>query len=60
MVHAQVLRLSNMVTRDDLYNEAEYQDIREDVRLECLQYGKVGAYLWNVLYLYVVTIEWGS
>jgi hypothetical protein len=37
----QVLRLSNMVTRDDLYNEAEYRDIIEDVRLECLQYGQV-------------------
>jgi splicing factor U2AF 65 kDa subunit len=30
-----------MVTRDDLYNEEEYRDIMEDVRLECLQYGKV-------------------
>ena len=30
-----------MVTREDLYNEAEYVDIKEDVRLECLQYGKV-------------------
>lgn len=39
-----MLRLSNMVTRDDLYNEAEYQDIREDVRLECQQYGKVRQY----------------
>lgn len=37
----QVLRLSNMITRDDLYNESEYLDIREDVRLECQQYGKV-------------------
>uniref|UniRef100_A0A7S3GNQ6 RRM domain-containing protein n=1 Tax=Spumella elongata TaxID=89044 RepID=A0A7S3GNQ6_9STRA len=37
----RVLRLSNMVTREDLYNEAEYVDIKEDVRLECLQYGKV-------------------
>jgi len=37
----QVLRLSNMVTREDLYNETEYADIKEDVRLECLQYGKV-------------------
>lgn len=37
----QVLRLSNMITRDDLYNETEYLDIREDVRLECQQYGKV-------------------
>ena len=30
-----------MVTRDDLYNESEYQDIKEDVRLECEQYGRV-------------------
>ena len=30
-----------MVSREDLNNEAEYQDIKEDVRLECLQYGKV-------------------
>lgn len=30
-----------MVTKEDLYNEAEYADIKEDVRLECLQYGKV-------------------
>lgn len=43
----QVLRLSNMVTRDDLYNEAEYQDIREDVRLECQQYGKVRTVLFS-------------
>jgi hypothetical protein len=48
-----VLRLSNMVTRDDLYNEAEYRDIIEDVRLECLQYGQVS--LWSVpLYLSAV------
>jgi RNA recognition motif-containing protein len=28
-----------MVTRDDLYNENEYHDIKEDVRLECIQQG---------------------
>lgn len=28
-----------MVTQDDLYNEAEYRDIMEDVRLECIQHG---------------------
>jgi hypothetical protein len=39
-----------MVTRDDLYNEAEYQDIREDVRLECLQYGKVRRNNWNFIH----------
>lgn len=36
-----MLRLSNMVTREDLANEVEYQDIKEDVRLECLTYGQV-------------------
>ena len=28
-----------MVTHDDLYNENEYNDIKEDVRLECIQQG---------------------
>jgi len=28
-----------MITRDDLYNEDDYRDIKEDVRLECIQQG---------------------
>ncbi len=51
-----------MVTRDDLYNEAEYQDIREDVRLECLQYGKVSyvsvVYCTVCTYIYNVPRCW--
>lgn len=30
-----------MVTREDLYNEAEFRDIIEDVRLECQEHGQV-------------------
>ncbi len=37
----QVLQLSNMVTHEDLQNNAEYADIREDVRLECAEHGQV-------------------
>jgi splicing factor U2AF 65 kDa subunit len=37
----RVLKLCNMLTHDDLYNESEYQDIKEDVRLECMDYGSV-------------------
>ena len=37
----QVLQLSNMVTAADLADEAEYQDIIEDVRLECVEFGPV-------------------
>mmetsp|Transcript_9833 Transcript_9833/g.16205 ORF Transcript_9833/g.16205 Transcript_9833/m.16205 type:complete len:594 (-) Transcript_9833:435-2216(-) len=41
MPQTRVLRLSNMVSTADLYDEAEYTDIIEDVRLECQQYGQV-------------------
>lgn len=37
----RVLKLCNMLTEEDLYNEAEYEDIKEDVRLECQEYGAV-------------------
>ena len=30
-----------MVTHDDLENDAEYEDIKEDVRLECMEHGPV-------------------
>jgi RNA recognition motif-containing protein len=30
-----------MVTHDDLMNDSEYNDIREDVRLECMEFGPV-------------------
>ncbi len=41
MFTMQVLQLSNMVTAEDLRNDAEYEDIREDVRLECAEHGQV-------------------
>jgi splicing factor U2AF subunit len=34
-----------MVTEEDLFNESEYQDIKEDVRLECVEYGSVHSLL---------------
>ncbi len=37
----QVLQLSNMVTAEDLRVDSEYEDIREDVRLECAEHGQV-------------------
>lgn len=37
----RVLKLTNMVTHDDLENDAEYADIKEDVKLECQEHGKV-------------------
>ncbi len=30
-----------MVTHEDLENDAEYEDIKEDVRLECMDHGQV-------------------
>ncbi len=30
-----------MVAHEDLENDAEYEDIREDVRLECMEHGQV-------------------
>lgn len=30
-----------MVTAEDLRNQAEFEDIREDVRLECAEHGQV-------------------
>lgn len=32
-----------MVTHDDLENDAEYDDIKEDVRLECMDHGQVSS-----------------
>lgn len=40
-VPTRVLKMSNMVTREDLENDAEFFDIREDVRLECEDHGRV-------------------
>jgi splicing factor U2AF 65 kDa subunit len=40
-VPTRILKLSNMVTHHELQNDAEYQDILEDVRLECAEYGQV-------------------
>lgn len=37
----RVLKLSNMVTHEDLIHDEEYMDILEDVRLECLGHGQV-------------------
>ncbi len=37
----RVLQLSNLVTHDDLLSDSEVADIREDVRLECADYGTV-------------------
>lgn len=37
----KVLKLSNMVTAAELAQDEEYEDIREDVRLECAEYGRV-------------------
>eukprot|EP00968_Pinguiococcus_pyrenoidosus_P013268 scaffold1199_cov265-Pinguiococcus_pyrenoidosus.AAC.39 len=38
---SQVVRLSNMATRELLADPQEYQDIKEDVEEECGNYGKV-------------------
>jgi splicing factor U2AF 65 kDa subunit len=39
--HSRVLILLNMVTGDDLMDADEYDDILQDVKEECDQYGKV-------------------
>jgi len=36
-----VIKLVNMVTREELEDDQEYFDIIEDVQAECSQYGKV-------------------
>jgi splicing factor U2AF subunit len=41
----RVLILKNMVTPDELNDDAEYQDIIEDVRGECSNYGEVDTIL---------------
>jgi splicing factor U2AF subunit len=41
MPPTRVLRLSNMVTAQDLQDDEEYNDIREDVRQECNGFGRV-------------------
>eukprot|EP01038_Epipyxis_sp_PR26KG_P012799 gene12799-17159_t len=37
----RILKLSNMVTHAELEDNNEYADIKEDVRLECNDYGRV-------------------
>ncbi len=37
----RVVRLSNMVTRDELLDAAEYADIVDDIKLEVAKYGKL-------------------
>lgn len=37
----RVLKLKNMLTAEDLVNDEEFNDIKEDVRLECQEYGNV-------------------
>lgn len=38
---SRVLKMSNMVTSDEIQNDAEFADILEDVRLECSDHGAV-------------------
>lgn len=40
-VNSKVLRLSNMVTKEDLTDDNEFWDIRQDVMEECNTFGKV-------------------
>lgn len=37
----EIIQLLNMVTREDLVDDAEYEDIVEDVREQCQEYGTV-------------------
>lgn len=39
--NSKILKLSNMVTREDVQDDAEYLDIRDDVLTECSTFGKV-------------------
>ena len=36
-----MLKMSNMVTSEEIQNDSEYADIMEDVRLECSDHGAV-------------------
>ncbi len=38
---SRVLKMSNMVTSEEIQNDSEYADIMEDVRLECSDHGAV-------------------
>ena len=38
---SRVLKMSNMVTADEIQDDGEYTDIMEDVRLECSDHGAV-------------------
>lgn len=38
---SRVLKMSNMVTSEEIQNDAEFADIMEDVRLECSDHGAV-------------------
>ncbi|KAF8821786.1 splicing factor U2AF protein [Cardiosporidium cionae] len=40
-VATRVIMLCNLVTKEELLDEKEYEDIVEDVRLECARYGVV-------------------
>ncbi|KAF8819841.1 splicing factor U2AF protein [Cardiosporidium cionae] len=40
-VATRVIMLCNLVTKEELLDEKEYEDILEDVRLECTRYGVV-------------------
>jgi len=40
-LNSKILKLSNMVTRDDVQDDAEHLDIRDDVSTECATFGKV-------------------
>jgi splicing factor U2AF subunit len=33
--------LSNLITKDELYDNQEYEDIKEDVTAECSEHGEV-------------------
>ena len=40
-IHSRVLKLSNMVSREEIQDDSEFVDIREDVQSECAGYGQV-------------------
>jgi splicing factor U2AF subunit len=41
MLPTRVLKLCNMVTHEELVDNNEFREIKEDVRLECADYGQV-------------------
>lgn len=40
-VPTRVIMLANLVVADELLDDKEYEEIREDVRLECEEYGQI-------------------